>query len=172
MRAAVVVVGLALLISGCGSSREYAIPKEACGVPVGDKELTPLLPHGEKVEVVGDSIVTNDGSICAINVDDYRAVSLSIEQAEKFYDPMGKVGSFRFTNRKKMAPLPFEGSGAMGDRNVMISTPCGLPEADHLIVFLVVGEKAAKDVNERRSDMEEFMIDFVPRAKKAIACSA
>lgn len=85
---------------------------------------------------------------------------------------MCKIGSFRFTTRKKMAPLPFNGSGAMGDRNVMITTPCGLPEADHLVVFLIAGEKVTKDVNERRSDMEEFMIDFVPRVKKAMACSA
>ncbi|WP_255311873.1 hypothetical protein [Streptomyces sp. PTY087I2] len=139
---------------------------------MGEKELTPLLPHGEKVEVNGDSIVTNSGSYCGLSVDDYPAVSLAVEQVDKFYDPMGELGSFRFTNRKKMEPLPFDGSGAMGDKNVMISTPCGLPKADHLLVFLIVGEKVTKDVNERRSDMEAFMLDFVPRVKKAMACSA
>ncbi|MFH9292298.1 hypothetical protein [Streptomyces sp. NPDC017520] len=172
LRTAVAFVGLALFVSGCGSSREYAIPKEACGVPMGEKELTPLLPHGEKLDVVGDSVVKKVGSYCSINVDNYRAVSFSVEQVDKFYDPMGELDSFRFTNRKKMAPLPFDGSGAMGDRNVMISTPCGLPQADHLVVFLIAGEKATKDVNERRSDMEAFMLDFVPRVKKTMACPA
>ncbi|MFG3407550.1 hypothetical protein [Streptomyces sp. NPDC048142] len=171
-RTAVVFVGLALLLSGCGSSREYAIPKEVCGVPAGEKELTPLLPHGEKFEENGDSIVTKTGSYCGVIVDNYQVISLLVDQVDKFYDPMGKLSSFRFTNRKKMVPLPFGGSGAMGDRNVLISTPCGLPEADHLMVSLTAGEKVTKDVNERRSDMEAFMLDFVPRVKKAMACPA
>ncbi|WP_254812208.1 hypothetical protein [Streptomyces cavourensis] len=116
--------------------------------------------------------MTNSGSYCSINVDDYRAASLAVEQVDKFYDPMSERESFRFENRKQMAPLPFGGAGAMGDRNVMISTPCGLPAADHLILFLIAGEKAQKDVSVRRNDMERFMLDFVPRVKKAMACSA
>ncbi|MFE3662966.1 hypothetical protein ACFXOR_08360 [Streptomyces sp. NPDC059164] len=166
-----VFCGISLLASGCGTSREYAIPEDACGVPLGEEELTPLLPDGEKVKVNGDPIVANSGSYCGLSVDDYPAVSLAVEQVDKFYDPMGKLGSFRFTNRKKMEPLPFDGSGAMGDRNVMVSTSCGLPKAPHLLVFLIVGEGVTKDVDKRRSDMEAFMIDFVPRVKKAMACA-
>ncbi len=164
--------GLSLLVAGCGASREYAIPKDVCGVPAGEKELSALLPDGEKLEVTDTSIVTKSGSNCDVSVDDFPAVSLTVEQVDKFYDPMSKHESFRFTNRKKMAPLPFDGSGATGDKNIMISTSCGLPEADHLVVLLIARDKSGKDVTEHRSDMETFMVDFVPRVKKAMACSA
>ncbi|MFD5985634.1 hypothetical protein [Streptomyces cyaneofuscatus] len=170
--AAVALLGLSLLTSGCGSSREYAIPENVCGVPVGEKELSALLPDGEKLEVTDTSIVTKSGSNCDVSVDDFPAVSLTVEQVDKFYDPMSKHESFRFTNRKKMAPLPFDGSGATGDKNIMISTSCGLPEADHLVVLLIARDKSGKDVTDHRSDMEAFMVDFVPRVKKAMACSA
>ncbi|MGW1204926.1 hypothetical protein [Streptomyces cyaneofuscatus] len=169
---AVALLGLSLLTSGCGSSREYAIPESVCGVPVGEKELSALLPDGEKLEVTDTSIVTKSGSNCDVSVDDFPAVSLTVEQVDKFYDPMSKHESFRFTNRKKMAPLPFDGSGATGDRNIMISTSCGLPEADHLVVLLIARDKSGKDVTEHRSGMEAFMVDFVPKVKKAMACSA
>ncbi|MFD8058436.1 hypothetical protein ACFXA0_13185 [Streptomyces cyaneofuscatus] len=164
--------GLSLLVAGCGASLEYAIPKDVCGVPAGEKELSALLPDGEKLEVTDTSIVTKSGSNCDVSVDEFPAVSLAVEQVDKFYDPMSRHESFRFTNRKKTASLPFDGSGAMGDRNVMISTSCGLPEADHLIVLLVARDKSGKDVTDHRSAMESFTVDFVPRVRKAMACSA
>ncbi|SCD77873.1 MULTISPECIES: hypothetical protein [unclassified Streptomyces] len=165
-----VFCGLSLLMAGCGSSREYAIPEGVCGVPVGEKELSALLPDGEKLDVTGTSIVTKSGSNCDVSVDDFPAVSLTVEQVDKFYDPMSKQESFRFTNRKKMAPLPFDGAGAMGDKNVMISTSCGLPEADHLVVLLIARDRSGKDVDTHRSDMEAFVVDLVPQVKTAMGC--
>ncbi|MFJ4825739.1 hypothetical protein ACIP5L_20955 [Streptomyces bacillaris] len=118
------------------------------------------------------SVVTKSGSNCDVSVDGFPVVSPIVEQADKFYDSMSKGESFRFEIRKKTDSLPFDGSGAMGDKNVMISTSCGLPEVDHLVVLLTARDKDGKDTGKHRSDMERFMRDFVPRVKKAMACSA
>ncbi|MEU8705896.1 hypothetical protein [Streptomyces sp. NPDC048565] len=162
---------LVLFAAGCGGGREYALPEDLCGVPVGGEELSPLLPDGETLEVVGDPLTVN-GSTCEVSVDDHWAVSVQVEKVEKFYDPMGKLDSFRFTNRKKISALPFDGAGATGDRNVMISARCEAPDADHAIVFVTVPDKTGSDVDRRRADMEKFAAAFVPAVKKEMACTA
>ncbi|WP_103760808.1 hypothetical protein [Streptomyces sp. SM10] len=166
--------GLALLATGCsGGSREYALPKDLRGVPVGEEELSPLLQDGEKLDVRGGLLATST-SICSVGVDDYPSVDAQVEKVDTFDDPMGELDSFRFTNRRAMAmvPLPFDGAGAMGDRNVMISARCAAPEADHPVVYISVGEKAQGDVGRRRADTERFALAFVPSAKKEIGCTA
>ncbi|MEU8740940.1 hypothetical protein AB0K62_32025 [Streptomyces halstedii] len=162
---------LALLAAGCGGGREYAMPKELCGVPVGEKELSPLLPDGQKLDVAGDPLVTS-ANLCGVSVDDDPAVDIQVEKTEKFYDPMDASEAFRFTNREKSAGLPFEGAGATGDKHVMITARCDAPEAGHLIVNIGVGEKAEKDVDRRRSDLEAFARAFVPSVKKEMGCTA
>ncbi|MEU0133519.1 hypothetical protein ABZ172_05705 [Streptomyces sp. NPDC006296] len=85
---------------------------------------------------------------------------------------MGKLHSFRFTHRKEMSALPFDGAGATGDEHVMISARCGAPAAGYLVVGMSVDDTAEKDVERRRADMEEFALALVPSVKKELACTA
>ncbi|WP_327272574.1 hypothetical protein OG609_10580 [Streptomyces sp. NBC_01224] len=82
------------------------------------------------------------------------------------------LDSFRFRNREKIKDLPSEGLGAMGDYNAMVSTGCAAPTADHLVVLVTISLKTSGDVAERRKHIKAFTLDFVPKVKKALGCTA
>ncbi|MEJ8658761.1 hypothetical protein [Streptomyces sp. MS1.AVA.4] len=166
---------LALSLTACGSGRDYTVPKEACGIALNEKTLDPFLFDGKELEVVGDSLIetgTNTQGACVIRVDGKEVVHLRVDKVDKIYDPMAELDAFRFTNREKMESLPFSGLGALGDRNSMISTGCASRKADHVIVHVVVGSQADGDVADRRKNIETFTLDFVPKVKKALGCTA
>ncbi|MCX5399376.1 hypothetical protein [Streptomyces sp. NBC_00102] len=169
------VACLALSLAACGGGREYAVPKEVCGVGLSEKALDPFLVDGEKFRTVGGSLVdTGKGTWgrCQIEVDDWLVVDLTVEKNEKLYDPMDDLESFRFENREKIPALPFEGLGAVGDRNAMVSTGCSSPNAEFLSVQMNLSRQVEGDVTRRRKDLEAFAADFVPRVKKALGCTA
>ncbi|MFP1627666.1 hypothetical protein ACLB9X_21405 [Streptomyces sp. 5K101] len=166
---------LALSLAGCGEGREYAVPKEACGVPIEEKALNPFLVDGEKLTVVGDSVIKPEGKTwgrCQIRVDGALIVAFQVDKVDKLYDPMDKSEEFRFRNREKMTNLPFDGLGALGDSNSMVSTDCAGPATDHLITYVSVDGDAGGAVAERRRNIEAFTIDLVPKVKKELGCSA
>ncbi|MEU9624010.1 hypothetical protein ACIO8F_39345 [Streptomyces sp. NPDC087228] len=166
---------LALSLTACGSGREYTVPKEACGVPLNEKTLDPFLFDGKKLRVTGGSVIetgTNIQGACRIGVDGKLVVHLRVDKADKLYDPMDKLYAFRFTNREKMKDLPFAGLGALGDAASMVSTGCSGPKADFLIAIVSVDGQAGGDVAERRKDIKAFILDFVPKVKKALRCTA
>ncbi|MGW2112026.1 hypothetical protein [Streptomyces sp. NPDC001948] len=166
---------LALSLTACGGGREYTVPKEACGVPVDEEVLSPFLIDGEKLTVVGDSVIKPGGKTwgrCEIRVDDALIVRLQVDRVDKLYDPMDKSEDFRFRNRAKLTDLPFVGLGALGDSNSMVSTDCAGPAADHVIAYVSVNGKTGDDVAERRKHLETFTVDFVPKVKKELGCTA
>ncbi|MDF0371854.1 hypothetical protein OM788_001687 [Streptomyces sp. KA12] len=169
--AAALLCGLSLLAAGCSGGREYTLPKDLCGVPVSEKSISPLLPEGKKLVVQGDPLVDMSG-MCFVAVDSRKGVVVGAEKTDRFYDPMGELVEYKFTNRKKMDPLPFDGAGAMGDTNFVISAPCGTPDVPHLTVSVSVGDRAEEDVDRRRAGMEAFALAFVPSVKKELACTA
>ncbi|MFJ5873995.1 hypothetical protein [Streptomyces sp. S1] len=172
--AAVLTACLALSVAACGGGREYAVPKEACGVALDEKTLDPFLFDGEELTVTGGSLIETGTSVqgaCDIRVDGEPAVRLRVDKVDKVYDPMAELEAFRFANREKIEKLPFPGLGALGDRNSMVSTACAGPKANHLVVHVVVGGESGGDVAERRRDIEAFTVDFVPKVKKALGCT-
>ncbi|MGW3391399.1 hypothetical protein [Streptomyces cinereoruber] len=173
--AAFLACGLALSLTACGGGREYAVPKEACGVALDAKTLDPFLFDGEKLEIKGDSLIETGTSVqgaCGIGVDGRPVIDLRVDKVDRLYDPMAELDAFRFTHREKIEKLPFPGLGALGDRNSMVSTECAGPEADHLVVHVVVGgQDDGGDVAERRKNIEAFTFDFVPKVKKALGCT-
>ncbi|MEW2487859.1 hypothetical protein [Streptomyces sp. NPDC048411] len=173
--ACALTAGLALSLTACGSGREYTVPKEACGISINERTLDPFLFDGKELKVVGDSLIDTKGKgqgRCEISVDDWLVANLEVDKVDKLYDPMGDLDSFRFKNRDEIKDLPFEGLGAVGDYNAMVSTGCAAPTADHLVVLVTISLKAGGDVTERREDIQDFTLDFVPKAKKALGCTA
>ncbi|MFJ1618200.1 MULTISPECIES: hypothetical protein [unclassified Streptomyces] len=166
---------LALSLTSCGSGREYTVPKEACGVPLNEKVLDPFLVDGERLEAKGGSVIetgTNTQGACAIRVDGKLVVHLRVDKVDRIYDPMDPSEEFRFTNREKMKDLPFTGLGALGDAVSMVSTGCTGPKADYLIAYVSVDSQAGGAVAERRKHIQAFTLDFVPKVKKALGCTA
>ncbi|MEU8705895.1 hypothetical protein [Streptomyces sp. NPDC048565] len=168
---AALLCGLALLAVGCDAGRDYATPEDVCGVPVGKEEIEPLLPDGEKLVVDGEPLADLSG-MCYVTVDSDKGVTASVERTDRLYDPMGKLVAYKFANRKKMSALPFDGAGAVGDKNFVISARCDTAEVPYLTVSVGVGERAEKDVEKRRADIERFALSFVPAVKKEMACTA
>ncbi|MEU8619201.1 hypothetical protein [Streptomyces sp. NPDC048623] len=166
---------LALSLAACGGGREYAVPKQVCGVALTEKALSPFLVDGDKLTVVGDSLVKpreKTWGRCEIRVDGALIVGLQVDRVDKLYDPMDESEEFRFRNRAKMTGLPFAGLGALGDSNSMVSTDCAGPGTDHVITYVSVDGDAGGDVAERRRHIEAFTVDFVPTVKKALGCTA
>ncbi|WP_328399472.1 hypothetical protein OHS70_21540 [Streptomyces sp. NBC_00390] len=144
-------------------------------MPLNEKALEPFLVDGEKIEVKGDSVIdtgTKTSGSCNIEVDDWLVVGLEVDKVDKLYDPMGELDSFRFQNREKIESLPFEGLGAVGDYNAMVSTGCAAGTADHLVVQITISRQSSGDVAERRKNIEAFTSDFVPKLKKELGCTA
>ncbi|MER5852558.1 hypothetical protein ABT126_37600 [Streptomyces sp. NPDC002012] len=166
---------LVLSLNACGSGREYTVPKAACGVPLNEKALDPFLFDGKELRVTGGSVIetgTNIQGACRIGVDGKLVAHLRVDKADKLYDPMDKLYAFRFTNREKMKDLPFAGLGALGDASSMVSAGCSGPKADFLIAIVSVDGQAGGDVAERRKHIQDFTLDFVPKVKKALGCTA
>ncbi|MFV5996730.1 hypothetical protein ACNPQM_31095 [Streptomyces sp. NPDC056231] len=175
LAASVLTCCLALSLTACGGGRGYAVPKKACGVPLNEKKIDPFLVDGKELKVVGDSLIDTKGKSqgrCEISVGDWLVANLEVDKVDKLYDPMGDLDSFRFRNREKIKNLPFEGLGAVGDYNAMVSTGCAAPTADHLVVLVTISLKSGGDVAERRKHIKAFTIDFVPKVKKALGCTA
>jgi hypothetical protein len=127
--------------------------------------------NGKEFKVLGKPLATGVGN-CAIWVGEWLVVNLRLEKVDKLYDPMDKSEEFRFKNRAKTADLPFDGLGAVGDFNSMISAKCAAPDAKYVIVYVEVSLKSTGDVTRRRESIESFALDVVPKVKKALSCTA
>ncbi|WP_157839944.1 hypothetical protein [Streptomyces megasporus] len=68
-------------------------------------------------------------------------------------------------------PLPFDGAGAVGDKNAMVTARCDAPDAPYVIVDVIVHEKVNDDVTQRRADIAEFIKTFTPKVKKEVGCT-
>ncbi|MFJ4014116.1 hypothetical protein [Streptomyces sp. NPDC090026] len=144
-------------------------------MPLNKKELDPFLVDGENFEVAGRSVIdtgTRGNGRCVISVDDWLVLGLEVEKVDKIYDPMAPLEDFRFKNREKLKDLPFPGLGAVGDFNSMVSTTCSGPSADHIVVYVSTSLQSDGDIAERRKNIESFTLDFVPKAKDALQCTA
>ncbi|MEU9763354.1 hypothetical protein AB0D98_27305 [Streptomyces sp. NPDC047987] len=170
LTASALVCCLALSLTACGGGREYTVPQEACGLPISEKALDPFLVDGKKFQILGEPLATGVGN-CAIWVDNWLVVNLALEKVDKLYDPMDESEEFRFKNRAKVADLPFDGLGAVGDFNAMVSTQCEAPDAKYVIVYVEVSLKSTGDVSRRRENIESYAVDVVPKVKKALGCT-
>ncbi|WP_326773847.1 hypothetical protein [Streptomyces sp. NBC_01445] len=81
MAAALGAASLVASVAGCSSSapeREYATPKELCGIKVSAGSLEPLLPPGKKIAVEPTAAV--GVKRCRLEVDGKVVFSTSVEK--------------------------------------------------------------------------------------------
>ncbi|MGW5677255.1 hypothetical protein ACWEV4_19600 [Streptomyces sp. NPDC003860] len=164
----------ALLLAGCSDGgRDYAVPKDLCGVPVPEKALTPLLPDGEEIRLSNKEFTLDVGWItCGVTVDEARVLEALVLHADEFHDPMKDDEGFKVTDKRALK-LPFKGAGAIGDLRTKVAVPCGTAEAPNLIAHLTVYEDTAeKDEEKRRAALRDATLAFVPELKKKLGCTA
>ncbi|MFI1827946.1 hypothetical protein ACH41E_16060 [Streptomyces sp. NPDC020412] len=164
----------ALLLAGCSNGgRDYAVPKDLCGVPVPEKALAPLLPDGKEIQVSNKEFTLAQAWItCGVSVDDEYALSAMVIHEDEFHDPMKNDEGFKVTDKRALK-LPFKGAGAIGDLRTKVAVPCGTAEAPNLIAHLTVYEDTAeKDEEKRRAALRDATLAFVPELKKKLGCTA
>lgn len=132
--------------------------------------MAPFMPPGNELTHQGDPL-TGTRTKCEIVVDRSDVLSVLLWKVEKFYDPMAEAEEYKFTNRKRMGKLPFDGAGAVGDKNAMVTARCDAPDAPYVIVDVIVHEKVNDDVTQRRADITEFIKTFTPKVKAEIGCT-
>jgi len=94
-----------------------------------------------------------------------------VHKTEKFYDPMAETEAYKFTNRKSMGELPFDGAGAVGDKNAMITARCDAPKTPYVIVDTSAYARGNDDVTQHRKDIARFTEEFTMEVKKALNCT-
>ncbi|GAA3231530.1 hypothetical protein MTQ10_17870 [Streptomyces sp. XM83C] len=164
---------LALSLAACDGGREYTVLSEACGIPLDEAKLDPFLVDGKEMRAADQDFLdpSEHSGFCSIIVDSEPVAVLRVDIVDKVYDPMDPSEAFRFTNRKKMDDLPFEGLGALGDNQSMVSTDCKGPEVDALITYVSADPGDAEDIDRHRSALRALTLDLVPKVKKKLRCT-
>ncbi|MGI5352109.1 hypothetical protein ACQEU8_28545 [Streptomyces sp. CA-250714] len=173
---AAVVPGIALLlVAGCSTDgRDYAVPREICGVRVPQKVLEPLLPDGEKLH---QSLrpVGEDGSLadCQVNVvDGPIAVQVDITRLDKPLTAEDKQVSLKSESLKHAKSVHIAGThwAVQGDNDLHLSTPCGTDRADSLS-FRFSFSKGEQGTEVTRRNTLRFAKAFVDGRKKKEGCT-
>lgn len=163
---------LAVALTGCGESGDYAVPDRVCGVPVDAGALSPLLPNGEKVD---ESPVDKgpESVSCRVRVDDSLVVHLSgdITDRDTSAVSLEDRGLARLGN-----PALTEGVGdvaAVADIGAKAMADCAYEGEPRQFVGLVQlpGENPVPaDAAERRNALLAFLKSWFPAAARAQGC--
>ncbi|MEU9604672.1 hypothetical protein, partial [Streptomyces sp. NPDC048057] len=142
---------MALLLAGCSDGgRDYAVPKDLCGVPMPEKDLAPLLPDGKEIQLSYKEFTLTDAWItCGVAVDEASVLEAMVIHEDVFRDPMKDDTGFKVTDKRELK-LPFEGAGVIGDLRTKVIVPCGTAEAPNLVAHLTVYEDTDPKGNAAR----------------------
>ncbi|MFC8275058.1 hypothetical protein ACFUJR_21460 [Streptomyces sp. NPDC057271] len=132
--------------------------------------MAPLLPPGDTLEEDKGPVEAKTIS-CKLFADKRFVLFATIWQLSEYPDPMDPEQSFSFTNRKEIKGLPVDQKGALGDRAAMIIGKCAAPDKN-VLVEVSVNASFAKDVEQRRKNVERFTKSFMGDIKKDLGCTA
>ncbi|MEU3008193.1 hypothetical protein [Streptomyces sp. NPDC007020] len=139
---------------------------------MGEELIDPILPPGKTLEQQRAEPPKPPKSSCRVLVDKQFYVFMSISQIDEFADPMSEEEGRPFRNRQAMKDLPFEGKGAIGDTNVMVTAKCDSDRSRYIIVEFSMGESLGEDVASRRDKMGRFAKGYTKAVKDQVSCSA
>lgn len=165
--------------AGCAQGRDYALPRDICGVKLPQDVIDPLLPDGEKLgnkrerrEFRGDAHFVR----CTVTVDGKGAVYATLyEMPEVAPHRTGKNDPHHSDRPEPLKNLPFSGWADVTDDDVRGSTLCrDDPEgrSDALSFEVTLQKTKASGSKERRAAGERFIKKFIPREKKKEHCTA
>ncbi|MFZ4269913.1 hypothetical protein [Streptomyces arboris] len=167
--AASVTIGLAFLVGCSGKADTYAVPSDICGVSVGKKATSSILPAGRELKDDHDPL-GQDESHCDVYIDKYHALDVIIKSSESA-PPAKELDSStaHFTSRKEVNDFPFSSRTVLGDQGALIVAECGSPSR-YLTFHIKVDSQRLNDGAGDVDGVSEFVQKFVPGVKKKIGC--
>ncbi|MGW1293096.1 hypothetical protein [Streptomyces sp. NPDC002533] len=139
---------------------------------MGEELIDPILPPGKTIEQQRAEPPEPPKSFCRVLVDKQFYLFMSISQIDEFVDPMSDKEKHPFQNRKAMKDLPFEGKGAVGDTNAMVTAKCDSEKSRNIIVEFSIGESLDEEVARRREKIDRFAKEYTKAVKEKVSCSA
>ncbi|NEC18456.1 hypothetical protein [Streptomyces parvus] len=139
---------------------------------MGEELIDPILPPGKTIEQQRADPPKPPKSSCRVLVDKQFYLFMSVSQIDEFADPMSKEEGRPFRNRQAIKDLPFEGKGAVGETNAMVSAKCDSDKSRYVIVEFSMGERLDEDAAMRRDKMERFAKGYTEAVMEQVSCSA
>ncbi|MFD7032058.1 hypothetical protein ACFWAR_28920 [Streptomyces sp. NPDC059917] len=166
-------VGLLLALAGCGQGREYAVPADACGVPVGAAALDPLLPPGDALRA--EPVDLGQGSArCTLSVDGEAALSLKTDVSTEVAElPKVVQEKLARSGHPEQAAVPGGAEGWVADSLALATVRCTYRGAPHVFIAeaSVPGDGGASEVARRRTALAALITAYLPAAQKAAGCA-
>ncbi|MFI8853371.1 hypothetical protein ACIGW3_24715 [Streptomyces sp. NPDC053499] len=164
----------ALLLAGCSTGRDYAVPGKICGVKMPKDAIEPLLPDGEDLRQDRERRPFRDRHFvrCEVSVDGASALYVKVsEDRELPALRRGKDNPEYSADVTEIDDLPFSGWATVSDDRVSAATDCG-GKADALVFSMPFQTETPEDLKERRKAGARFIKAFVPGEKKKEGCTA
>ncbi|MEU5833686.1 hypothetical protein ABZ820_08355 [Streptomyces diacarni] len=165
---ATAVAAALLALSGCAGGRDYAVPKEICGVRMSEDVVEPLLPDGDEVEQERERRPFRDRHFVNCDVDVDGKGALYVKVSESHHLPKlrrGKDNPEHNDDVEEIEDLPFSGWATVSDDTVSAAAECG-GEAEALVFHFPFQTDNPEDLKERRAAGARFIKEFVPGEQK------
>ncbi|WP_405635069.1 hypothetical protein OHB53_16120 [Streptomyces sp. NBC_00056] len=150
--------------------RDYAVPQAACGVQVGSKLLSPLLPDGKKL-TQRDYNFGPTQPRCELKVDGNLVIHVSGDVVPAGTDVVA-------VNERGMRGLGHPAAANIGqdariaDRGALAVDRCVYGgKQQKFVADIELKKQAIQDVPERRDALRRLMKAYLPAAMKGVGCS-
>ncbi|MFD7167731.1 MULTISPECIES: hypothetical protein [Streptomyces] len=169
-RAAIAAAALALPLTACGGSRDYAVPKQVCGVPLDSGLLSPLLSSGERLSQ--DKYDTGrESPRCRLDVDKQTVVYLKGDVIDTKTDPI-EVNNQLLQRLGNPTPVAVGEGGRVADSGAIAFANCtyqGKPQ--RFVAYVELSKPVPEKTSERRDALVAFLRAYLPAAMKAQGCT-
>ncbi|MEV8536857.1 hypothetical protein [Streptomyces sp. NPDC051211] len=174
LRLAVTGAAAVVLLSGCGSDADEAVPGALCGTPIDPRLSRPLLePLGEVTEIDRVERAKPQTAPCDVAVDGERALDFRFAWHKGSPEDLLRTATesstvFRLTDPKRV-DMGFQDS-VLGNEGAIATTACKTSAGDHftLRVFATRADPLKPDL---RPAIEAFMRAYTAETVKTLNCA-
>ncbi|MFI6345914.1 hypothetical protein [Streptomyces sp. NPDC050560] len=167
---AALTAALLLTMSGCGSSRDYAVPDDLCGVPIDPDVISPLLPDGDKLEKKPYAAKPPERQRCRVYVDGSMILWLAGDITDADTDVL-KVKADDMQRDGNPAPADIADGATLADSGAVAVAHCTFEGKKHnFAVEVELGRDYPEKLEDRRKAVAKFFRAYVPAAVQRQGC--
>lgn len=165
-----VIIALSGALTGC--SKNMAIPKDFCSVPVNGSTLSPLLPDGEQVKKTREDPLEAGlrNTYCYLGVDGVRVLSVTVRQIDKPLPPEDWKNATSYYRMAAERRMTFPGRAVIGADGALVVAKCGSPTAYILFDVDFYGGRV-ENTQAGYKKLQRFLEDFTPAVTKKLRCT-
>ncbi|QES47928.1 hypothetical protein DEJ50_09035 [Streptomyces venezuelae] len=174
LRLAVTSAVAVLLLSGCGSEADGAVPEALCGTPVDSGLSRPLLePLGKVTEVNRVERAKPQTAPCDVYVARERALDFRFAWHKGSAGDLLRTATesatiYRLTDPKRV-DMGFQDS-VLGNEGAIATTACKTPAGDHF-TLRVFAKRADPMKSDLRPAIDAFMRTYMAETVKTLNCA-